>query len=124
MCVTEGGAVALANAVKAEGPTPAAILYPTSDAGMRQPEQAQALEVLSSVGPRFTATLSIRCAPPNGLVQAASLRLEARPVASSSSARAPIEHVAATPVYSRRRALHRSFYFARMRSTTGLARGP
>jgi uroporphyrinogen-III synthase len=45
-----GGALALAEAVKRWVSTPLDIVYPTSDAGVDQPEQAAALRVLESVG--------------------------------------------------------------------------
>ncbi len=47
----EGGSVALAQAVAAAGLKPVSILYPTSDAGERQPEQATAIALLEQLAP-------------------------------------------------------------------------
>jgi uroporphyrinogen-III synthase len=46
-----GGAVALAQAVKAWAKQPFEILYPTSDKGLEQPEQEEAVRILETVGP-------------------------------------------------------------------------
>lgn len=46
----EGGAVALAEAVKAWATAHLEILYPTSDKGLRQPEQQEAVRILQTVG--------------------------------------------------------------------------
>lgn len=46
----EGGAVALANAVKGWARPGTSILYPTSDQGLEQPEQEEAVRILEAVG--------------------------------------------------------------------------
>lgn len=61
----EGGAVALAHAVVRA--KPAAILYPTSDAGMRQEEQDDALALLEACA-AVTRAAVYATQPPPGLV--------------------------------------------------------
>jgi uroporphyrinogen-III synthase len=64
----EGGSVALAQAVKAAGVKPVSILYPTSDAGERQPEQATAIALLQQLAPVHRRLIySVRA--PEGLDQ-------------------------------------------------------
>ncbi len=62
----EGGAVALAEAVKAWAPagTPLQILYPTSDKGLEQPEQAEAVRILETVGTVHRHAVYATRAPP------------------------------------------------------------
>jgi len=61
----EGGAVALANAVKewAAGKPRLAVLYLTSDKGFRQPEQLDAVRVLETVGDVYRHALYSNRAP-------------------------------------------------------------
>jgi uroporphyrinogen-III synthase len=47
----EGGAVALARAVSAWATPPVEILYPTSEKGLKTPEQAEAVAMLEGLGP-------------------------------------------------------------------------
>lgn len=70
---TEGGVVSLAEAVRAwwtaQGRPPTTLRYPTSEAGTRSPEQAEAMAVLAQVG-EVDRRLAYGIAPPAGLKEA------------------------------------------------------
>jgi uroporphyrinogen-III synthase len=87
-----GGALALAEAVKRAGPTD--VFYPTSDAGVDQPEQAAAMKVLESNG-RVHRHVVYEVRAPQGLAGALRAAGEAAFIFYSPSA---VAHVAAAGV--------------------------
>jgi uroporphyrinogen-III synthase len=87
-----GGALALAEAVKREGPTD--VFYPTSDAGVDQPEQAAAVAVLEQLG-RVHRHVVYEVRAPSGLAERLRAVGSAGFIFFSPSA---VEHVAATGV--------------------------
>jgi len=87
-----GGALALAEAVKRAGPTD--VFYPTSDAGVDQPEQAAAMKVLESNG-RVHRFVVYEVRAPQGLAEQLRAAGDAGYIFYSPSA---VAHVAAAGV--------------------------